>query len=99
MKYTSSMEKLIRALLTDENGICEEAFNALYEYLETAAYQKMTAREANRLLALVKSASATDGRFYFDWDECDACNGQGTTGGTPDSGASPCDVCNGSGTI
>ncbi len=54
------MEKLIRALLTDENGICEEAFNALYEHVEQSHPE---------LLALVKSASATDGRFYFDWDE------------------------------
>ena len=51
------MEKLIGALLNDENGICEEAYNALVEYLETAGMSDM--------LAWVKRADATDGRFYF----------------------------------
>ena len=51
------MEKLIGALLNDENGICEEAYNALVEYLEKTNKQK--------LLAWVKRADATDGRFYF----------------------------------
>lgn len=65
------MEKLINALLTQENGISEEAFNALYEYLEElsdmddnpSAYGIRT--NARAMLDTLKRADATDGRFYF----------------------------------
>jgi len=30
-------------------------------------------------------------------EECDGCNGTGTTGGGPPGSASPCDCCNGAG--
>ena len=72
------MEKLINALLTQEDGISQEAFNALYEYLETLAESdgfdqgpeaidivNSEAKMGKRLLEMLKRAYATDGRFYF----------------------------------
>jgi len=71
------MEKLINALLTQDDGISEEAFNALYEYLEELSngqgYNDADACDiihnegelAAKLLEQIKRADATDGRFYF----------------------------------
>ena len=73
------MEKLINALLNDENGISETAYDALCKYLAEVSAVKPDfddgaiaislvfeeAKEAKALLKLVKSADATDGRFYF----------------------------------
>lgn len=72
------MEKLINELLNDENGISEEAFNALVEYLEDLSNGQGfndgaeaidiihdEGVKAEKLLAEVKRADATDGRFYY----------------------------------
>lgn len=72
------MEKLINALLNDDNGISEEAFNALVEHLEMLAESVdfdqgpeaidivvSEAKQAIRLRELLRQADATDGRFYF----------------------------------
>lgn len=60
------MRKLIYALLTDENGISEKAYNALVEYLEDMVkFTGGTHAEWVDMLAEVKRADATDGRFYF----------------------------------
>lgn len=72
------MEKLINALLTQDDGISEEAFNALVEYLEELSNGQgfndgaeaidLIHNEgvmAERLLNMLKRADATDGRFYF----------------------------------
>lgn len=75
------MEKLINALLNDENGISEEAYNALVEFLGNMADGKdfggsdggagalkvvhSEGERAEKLLAQVKLANATDGRFYY----------------------------------
>jgi len=61
------MEKLINALLNDDNGISEEAYDALVEVLEHLALAPYTTygAQAQRLLKDIKRADATDGRFYF----------------------------------
>lgn len=65
------MEKLINALLKDENGISEEAYNALVDHLTPLSYCPIGAEksypesvDAKKALALLKCADATDGRFY-----------------------------------
>lgn len=55
------MKKLIEALLKDENGISEEAFNALYDFVEDMG----NTDQRDHLLAILKCADATDGRFYL----------------------------------
>lgn len=55
------LKQLIDALLTDENGISEEAYNALLDYLENIGTSELT--------DYVKKADATDGRFYFASDD------------------------------
>lgn len=65
------MERLINALLNDEHGISEEAYNALADYLCFMAntqdrFCMADLRLAQRLLPEVKRANATDGRFYYD---------------------------------
>ena len=57
------MKELINALLTDENGISEEAYHALLVTIESRL--DLDAFERDKLMKLVKSADATDGRFYF----------------------------------
>lgn len=74
------MEKLVNALLNDDHGISEEAYNALVERLEEMAMGRnfrkdhapnalkivqVEGKVARKLLAKVKQADATDGRFYF----------------------------------
>lgn len=64
------MEELINALLYDEHGISERAYCALVEHLEDVALEaSVDGGKARELLIRVREASATDGRFYFDWDE------------------------------
>lgn len=68
--YDSGMEKLIDALLSDENGISEEAYNILYEYLEFVRdtrdrFTLADQRIAIECLSKLCLADATDGRFYF----------------------------------
>jgi hypothetical protein len=57
------MENLIEALLTDENGISEQAYEALVEFVQGEMSIDYIEREA--LLYRLKCADATDGRFYF----------------------------------
>lgn len=72
------MEKLVNALLTQEDGISEEAFNALHDYLEELSNGQgfndgaeaidlihNEGVNAERLLDTLKRADATDGRFYL----------------------------------
>lgn len=61
------MEKLINALLDDDNGISEEAYNSLVALLEHLSLNPHSTlgNEAKKLLPIVKMAYATDGRFYF----------------------------------
>lgn len=65
----ANMEKLINALLNDDHGISENAYNALVVVLEHLALAQHTTfgHEAKQLLAQVKLAEATDGRFYFPY--------------------------------
>lgn len=63
------MQKLIEALLRDENGISEAAYNALVEWLEELTlFPNAIGREATDVLVIVKRADATDGRFYLPSD-------------------------------
>lgn len=72
------MEKLIEALLTDENGISEESFNALFEHLEEVSggadigdgnvaveILNRDGEKVRRMLEMIRRADATDGRFYL----------------------------------
>lgn len=64
------MDKLIEALLKDENGISEDAYHELLDFLASwfdpsvARAEQMRAN-AQRLYDHVRSCDATDGRFYF----------------------------------
>lgn len=60
------VRELIDALLKDDNGISERAYYALIEFLRTdVAYNAFGGFERDCLLAYVRLADATDGRFYF----------------------------------
>ena len=64
------MEKLIKALLNDDNGISEDAYHELLDFLATWFDPKVSDAEhmranSQRLYDLVRNADATDGRFYF----------------------------------
>ena len=68
------MEKLIEALLNDDHGISEEAYNALVEYLRDGInfnypHSDLDQMENMHLLRRVQRADATDGRFYFASEE------------------------------
>lgn len=51
----SKFLKFVTAVLTDENGISEEAFAALYELAE----------DSSEIRDLLRKVDATDGRFYL----------------------------------
>lgn len=63
---------LIEALLNDDHGISEKAYNALVEYLENGINwnypdEECDSEETTSLLIRVQQAEATDGRFYFPY--------------------------------
>lgn len=60
------MNTLIESLLNDEHGISEQSYNLLVAWLEDqCCYNGIRGYEAGILLAKVRRADATDGRFYF----------------------------------
>jgi hypothetical protein len=60
------MKKLIDALLNDDHGISEDAYNALLQYLDDVAYSgDFVSPQYVKYIEYVKKADATDGRFYF----------------------------------
>lgn len=62
------MERLIHALLADDNGISDTAFEALFEYVEdTYAGKDPINYEIYR--GMLRRADATDGRFYYPSDK------------------------------
>ena len=48
---------LIEALLTDDNGVSEEAYDRLVEFFSSL--------DEPKLVDWIRKADATDGRFYF----------------------------------
>lgn len=67
------MKELIEALLKDENGISEDAYHALLDYLATwfdpsVARAEEQRKEAQALYDYARSCDATDGRFYLPED-------------------------------
>lgn len=63
------MKQLIEALLFDDHGISEEAYNALLDFLRSMDHNKSNLEalgaDADGLYKYVITADATDGRFYF----------------------------------
>lgn len=58
------MYQLFKSLLSDENGISEESYNLMYDYVDMLG-NEFQSEEARKLRKMLSVVDATDGRFYL----------------------------------
>lgn len=60
------MKRLIEALLNDDHGISEEAYNALADLIDSMLLKNVIKeKEYMELHEIIMQANGTDGRFYI----------------------------------
>lgn len=64
------MYELFKSLLSDENGISEESYNLMYDYVDMSCNEFQN-EEASKLKVMLNQVDAVDGRFYLpeDWTD------------------------------
>lgn len=64
------MYDLFKSLLSDENGISEESYNLMYDYVDMSRSEFQN-EEASKLKKMLGQVDAVDGRFYLPEDFTD----------------------------